>query len=107
MHKVNEQSTAYVAVTFYDKDGVTADPNSATYDLVDVISGERLKDGVVLSTVSGVGEIIVDKTDTTLKDATAKEELRRITVHGIYGASDEIHDTYYFQVVALADVPIA
>ena len=106
MDKVNEQSTAYVTVTFYDKDGVAAQPTTASYDSIRVEDGVKLRDGVALTPTDGVVEITLTKDDNTLAGTDNRTfEKRRLTVHASYGVSDELHDTYHYQVIALTDVP--
>lgn len=106
MDTVNENSTAYISVTFYDKDEIAAQPSSATYDLVDENTGDVLRDNVTLSPTGGIVEITLTKADNVIIDATRTFEHRRLTVHGVYGADDEIHSEYVYEVENLHEVPI-
>jgi hypothetical protein len=105
--EVNENSTAYVDVTFLDGDGVAAQPSTAAYDLVDEKSGTSIKNDQPLTPTAGVVTITLDKTDNAILSAEGNGELRRLTVHATYGGggNDEVHDEFFYRVKPLADVP--
>jgi len=105
MEIINENSTSYLTVTLLDKDGDAAQPTSATYDLVDEISGTKIKDGVALVFVLGVKEITLDVDDAQIVAQTNKQETRKVTIHAIYGADDELHEDYRYVVKNLTWVP--
>ena len=100
-HEVNEDSTSYLTVTLLGKDDAPAQPISATYDLVDMDSETKIKDGESLTFVDGVVEITLDKEDAQIFSQANKREHRKITIHAIYGAADELRDDYLIGVLNL------
>jgi hypothetical protein len=102
MESVSEKSTAYVTVTFLDKDGVAAQPSSATYGIHDVDSDTAIRAaGTSLSPSNGAVEITLNKTDNTMVDSTKAKESRRVTVIAVYGADDELLSEYTYEVIGL------
>lgn len=104
MERVKEKTSAYLTVTFEDKDDAAAQPTSSTYQIDDVKTGSAIRISTALSPTAGVVEIHLDKTDNTIQDVTRKSERRRVTVNGVYGSDDEVHDQYIYEVVNLAEV---
>ena len=101
MESVSEKSTAYVTVTFLDKDGVAAQPSSATYAIHDVDSDTEIRAFGALTPTDGVVEITLNKTDNTMVDSTKAKESRRVTVIAVYGADDELLSEYTYEVIGL------
>jgi hypothetical protein len=101
--RVNDQSTAYLTVSLFDKDDALADPTSATYDLYDEAGNiVNSRSGVPLSFSGGIVEITLTSDDNTLADPDNNtKELRRVLVHAIYGADDELHDDFVYWVYNL------
>ena len=104
MDTVKEKSTAYVTVSFYDRNAVLADPQSAMYEIHDFESGTELQEETAFDTTDGVGEITLTKIHNTLVDDTKYKESRKLTVHAVYGAADELHDEFVYEVIGLEHV---
>lgn len=100
METVNEQSTAYLTVTFKDKAGAAVSPASASYRIDDVQSGTAVRADTALTPAAQV-EITLSPTDNTLVDPTKRQEIRRLTVTGVYGASDKVSAKYDYQLANL------
>lgn len=98
---VNEKSTAYLTVTFKDKAGNLAAPQSLTYRIDNPATGVEVRADTAL-TASDTVEITLTPADHTL--AGASNERRRVTVKAVYGASDALNSQYDYQVLALAGV---
>lgn len=101
---VNEKSTSYLTVTALDAEGAAAQPTSATYDVIDIASGEKIKDGETLVFTDGSVIITLDKEDATIIDQSCRKEKRIVAVHIIYGDNDELHDEFNFYVINLTNL---
>lgn len=97
MPSVNEKSTAYLTVTFKDKAGVQQVPASATYRIDCLTTGTAIKAETAL-TPAGSVEITLTPTDNRIIAAANVRESRRVTVNAVYGASDEVHDQFDYDV---------
>ena len=104
MEKVNEKSTAYLTVTFYDRDDQPAQPASATYEIHDLDTGTEIRTLEGLSPTDGVVDITLNKTDNSLVDDENAKEVRVVSIHAVYGADDELHDEYTYEVIGLDQV---
>ena len=100
---VNEKSTAYLTVTFKDKDGNEQAPTSATYRIDDVDSGTEIKTDTALSVAASV-EITLTPDDNAILDSGQSYEKRRVTIKASYGASDGVNEEYLYRVKNLAKV---
>lgn len=100
---IKEKSTAYLTVTFKDKDGNAEAPTAATYRIDDVDSGAPIRTDTPLNPATSV-EINLEPSDNTLLDSTKPEEERRVTVKATYGATDGVNDEYIYQLKNLEKV---
>lgn len=98
MDEINEKTTGYLTVTFKDSSGSAAQPTSASYKIIDIDSGETVRDTTALTVSAGVVTITLDKDDNTLLDANNDEERRRVVVSAVYNADDELHGVYWYKV---------
>ena len=103
MPVVNEGSTAYLTVTFRDKNAAAAQPTSSTYQ-IDAEDGTSIRVSTALSPSSGVVEITLDKNDNALKDSSLPIERHRVTVNGVFGSNDEVNSEFIYEVRNLAEV---
>jgi hypothetical protein len=103
MEYVNEETTSYLTVTFYDKNGDPAAPTSATWEAIDLKSGAVLQAETALSPASSI-EITIPSSVNEIQDNTKEEEIRRITVIGVYGADDKVTQQYDYRVINLSRV---
>jgi hypothetical protein len=104
MADVKERTTAYLTVTFKDKNGVAVAPNSASYRIDCLTSGQAVKAPTALAPASSI-EITLTPADNAIRVATHVRETKRVTVSAIYGASDEVNDQYDYDVVNLSHHP--
>lgn len=104
LEQVNEQSTAYLAVTFRDKAGAAQAPSSASYCIDDVASGQEVRGDTVISAPGSTVEITLSPADNTLRNEAAAYEKRRVTVTALYGADDAVRSEYVYRVINLAGV---
>lgn len=101
IESVNERTTAYLTVTMRDKAGALAAPTGLTYRIDCLTTGTEILADTVLTPVDTV-EIELTATQNRIVSAGNKAERRRVTVSATYGADDELHEDYEYQVV---DVP--
>lgn len=94
---VNEASTAYLAVAFYDKAGSLDTPASVSYRIDDVDSGDPVKGDTPIGAASSI-EITLSPADNAMVDSTKRFEMRRVTVEATYGVSDKVQDEYLYKV---------
>lgn len=101
---VNEGSTAYLTVTFLDKDGNQAAPTSITYRIDCLTTGTQVKGDTVVTPAAQV-EITLGADDNAIQDQTNENEERLVTIEASYGASDGVKDSYRYILRNLKKVP--
>lgn len=100
MDQVNELSTSYTTVTFYDQNGNLATPDSATYTIFNVSTGQQVLPTTVITGLASSVTLTVTAVQNTLSDRTNAQEIRRIQVISHYGAS-QLDSAYEYAVVNL------
>lgn len=103
METVNERSTAFLTVTFRDKAGALAAPDSVTWEAHDKASGTELQVATALTPASSI-EVIIPASVNRMIDAASASEIRVITIKALYGADDGINSVYEYQVQNLEHV---
>jgi len=101
--RVNEQTSAYYTVSFYDKDGDLEAPASVTYSVTDKASGTVIRADTALVTGQTV-LVHLDADDTKMLNEDAGFEVHVLTVIGTYGAKDKVTAAIEFQVDNLVGV---
>lgn len=99
MANVNEESTAYLTVKFYDKVNSLAVPASATWEVHDLESGAVLLASTAILPIANTVELTLTPVINTMVDSSHSEETRRVTVKAIFGASDGCNDEYDYNIV--------
>ena len=97
MPTVTEKSTGYLTVTFKDKAGAQQAPASASYRIDCLTTGTAIKAETALIAAGSV-DITITPTDNRIIAAANVRESRRVTVSAIYGAADEVHDQFDYDV---------
>ncbi len=103
MQVVNERSTAYLTVCFYDKAGVLATPTRVTYRIDDVTTGQAVRGDTTLGVANTI-EITLTPADSAILNTYGVDELHRVTVIAVYGSSDQLTDEYIYTVKNLAKI---
>lgn len=104
MITVNEKTTAYVDVQFFDADSAAAQPTTATWQLDCVTTGERLVEPTAFTPTAGAARITVPATYTGNRSGKPRE-VKRVTVIAQYGsAADQVTGMTDFAVVNLSGV---
>lgn len=100
MERVNEQSTAYLSVSFRDKAGALATPTAISYRIDDVATGQEIRDDTAVTPASSV-EITLTPNDNAMVSAAREIEVHAVTVDATYGASDAVRARYLYEVANL------
>jgi len=103
MIRVNEQSSAYLTVTFLDGNGAAALPQSVTYKVTDVSTGAVIR-GSTAASLGTTTTILLNSTDTAMVNTSNSEENHAVTVTADYGSGDYARDEFIFTVVNLVGV---
>lgn len=100
---INEGSTGYLSVAFYDKANLPALPSSISYTVRCLTTGTVLRAPTSLTPATSI-EILLSPSDNAIQQAGNPYETRLVTVSASYGASDAINDDYTYQVRNLVGV---
>ena len=100
---VNEGSTAYLEISFYDKDNNAATPSTVTYRIDDLNSGAEIRADTSVSPASSV-EITLTPDDNKILDTTSAYEKRLVTIKTTFGTDDGMNEEYTYLVKNLAGV---
>jgi hypothetical protein len=103
MEHVNERSTAYLSVTFRDKDSVEQAPSAVTYRVDDVDSGAEIRESTSIA-AAGTVQITLTPSDNVIVGENHEKELRRVTVEATYGADDAVREQFLYAVKNLRAV---
>lgn len=104
MVEVNERTTSYLTVTFKDKAGTAVAPSSATYRIDCATTGQAVKPVTALGAGAAV-EITITPAENAIVNAENVLEIKRVTVVGVYGPTDEVTADYDYLVRNLKHVP--
>jgi hypothetical protein len=93
---VNEGSSSFLTIAFFDKDGSELAPNSATYQVDDDESGTMMLAETVLPAGSSV-EIEMTPVINAIVNDCKKTETRVVTIRASYG-SEKMNEEYKYKV---------
>lgn len=102
--QVNEQTTAYLSITFRDKAGAVQAPVSVSYRIDDVGSGHSIREETEVAP-NGTVEIVLTPSDNSMVNVLLPREQRRVTVVARYGNDDGIRSHFVYLVNNLPGVP--
>ena len=97
---VNENSTAYLTLTFKDKNGNLATPQTIIYNIHCLTNGQEIKGDTNVTPASSV-EITITPNENRIIDPNNKYERRLVTVTATYNANDEVTAEYEYKVLNL------
>jgi hypothetical protein len=100
---VNEESSAFLTVRFYDKNDELTTPSSIQYRLDCLTNNEEVRTWTALAPASVI-EIGLDATDNAIVDQWNHTELRIITIEAYYGVSDKLTTTFKYLVKNLRKI---
>jgi hypothetical protein len=105
MNTVNERSTAYLTISFFDPNGTVATPASVEYRIDDYDTGIQIRDDASISAGTSV-QITLTPGDNTLLNNYAEFERRRVTVIAHYGQDDQQTAEYVYSIANLRHVAL-
>lgn len=100
---INEGTTCYLTVTFKDKAGVSSAPTSATWQAIDLGTGNELQAATALSVAASV-EITIPASVNNVVNEDNPVETRRVIIKASYGSDDKLNGSYDYQVKNLSKV---
>ena len=103
LQTIDEESSAYLTVTFKDKDGQPAAPSSASYRIDCLTNDQEVRADTDLTPAPSV-EIHLDSNDNAIINQDKQTETRLVTVKATYGANDGINAPYKYNVRNLKKV---
>lgn len=101
MERVNEQSTAYLTVSFRDKTGALAAPTTISYRIDDAATRQQIRDSTAVTPVASSVEITLEPADNTIVSPAREIEMHVVTVVATYGINDEVRASYPYEVLNL------
>ncbi len=101
--EINEQTTLFLTISFFDQDNLPVVPDSATYRIDDVLSGTVILADTAL-TLASVVEVIITQAQNAIIASVNPVETRIVTVEYNYGGSYHGTDEYRYYVKSLAGV---
>lgn len=102
MDIVNEGTTGYLTVSFYDKTGALAAPSTVSYRIDCLSSGTEIVDDTSVSPASSV-EIQLTAANNAIVSGLPRER-RRVTVTGTYSGDQAVTHQYDYEVRNLSAV---
>lgn len=93
---INEESSSYLTITFYDKDNVEAAPTSATYQVHDEATETVMLAETAMSAGASVEIEMTPEINTIVNDENTVET-RVVTIMALYG-SEAINEEYKYKV---------
>lgn len=106
LDQVNERSTSYVTIEFYDKNDQLEQPISGTYQINDYYSGVEMKALTAFQAPSGTYEVTVAPDENAILDTNLPGEIRVLTAIGYYGSDDAVKAEFKWEVVNLRYEPV-
>lgn len=102
MDIINEGTTGYLTVEFYDKTGTLAAPSAVTYRIDCLTTGTEVVDDTSVTAASSV-EIQLTAANNAILGGRPRER-RRVTVTGTYAGSQAVRHEYDYEVRNLSAV---
>jgi hypothetical protein len=101
---INEQSTAYLTITFKDENGDASQPSSSTYQIHDEASGTEIQSETALSPTAGVATLTLTPAFNTIINSDLPWETRIVTIHGEYAGGQQINEICRYRVKNLGHI---
>ena len=103
---VQEGSTSWVTVTFYDRDGVAQVPVTADYRIDDRTSDTEILDWTPLTPGSSI-EIVITAAQNAFLDQNNEEEVREVSVRATTGPGGaySLNGSTFYKIANLRYVP--
>lgn len=99
MTEVNEKTTSYLSVSFYDKAGTLANPTAATFKIHDGESGKLIAGPTALAATASQEIILSGSLYNKILGSGNDRERRIVTVSATYGGADDTVNAEFSYVV--------
>jgi hypothetical protein len=99
--EVNELTTAWLVVSFYNRDDILEAPSTMVYEIWDVKSGTKVKDETSLTPDSEV-EIVLSSDDNRILDQSNFREARKVIVTATYSGGGKFVQDFVYHVRNIA-----
>lgn len=100
MFTVNEGSTCYLKVDFYDESGKALSPSSVSYRIDDLETGTSILASTSVAPASSI-TITISPSDNAMVNSGLSTETHRITVQAPFRYHEQINGQYDYQVANL------
>lgn len=100
---VPEKTTAYLTVSFLDKNGAPDIPASVAYRIDCITTNAQILGDTALPPAAAIEITLTPAQNAILNQANPRES-KRVTVKATYAASDALNDEYVYVVKNLAGV---
>lgn len=101
---VDEGTSAYLTVTFKDKAGEQAIPDSINYRVDCLTNNKEIRGDTEITPPAAEVEIHLTPADNAIIDQANKTEAKLVTVKASYGAEDAINASYRYNLRNLKKV---
>ena len=101
---VNEDSTGWLTIEFKDKAGNLEAPDSASYRIDCLTTGQEVRADTPLVAPGGSVELELEPSDTAIITAANRSETKRVTVTSSFGAGGAHNEDYEYVVKNLHKV---
>lgn len=100
---INEGSTAYLAISFKDKNGGLKAPSSVSYRVDCLSNDQEIRADTAIQPDESI-EIRLTPTDNQILNQANTKEKRLVTIKAVYGTDDAVNDEYKYNVRNLKKV---
>ena len=97
MDIVNERTSSYISMAFFDNTGAPAIPASVTYSTKCRSTGIAIKTNVSVAPSANI-VITLDALDNAIQTPANPTEIKALTIKASYGINDECNAEYVWQV---------
>ena len=95
---INERTTAWLTLAFFDELGNAVAPSSATYSINCLTSGNNVLPSTVLGALATVMTIAITSAQNAMQNPANLQEFRRLTIAVTYGDGAETTAEYDYVV---------
>ena len=95
---INERTTAWLAISFFDELGNAITPSALTYSIHCLTTGNVVLPDTQLSLLASVMSVQLTSSQNSMQNASNLQEFRRLTVAAAYGDGAETTAEYDYVV---------
>lgn len=102
---VKENSTAFVTLTFTDKDGSPLTPDSVNIEIIDKLSGTSVRAQSAETPVTSSMVVELLPAHNAILDSNNPAEERRLIVQATYSGTRKLNESWDYTVINLSKTP--